>query len=382
MECRAHFSPKFVLGDGAIETLGDYLTQFSAKRVLLVSDPGVIQAGWIERVLVQLQQAKVEHQLFSHLTPNPKDAEVIAGFELYQQQQCDLIVAVGGGSPMDCAKAISALVNNNGCIQQFAGLNQVPQPGPPLICIPTTAGTGSEVSSFAIITDTQSNVKFAIVSPTMVPTLALIDPVTTTTMPSELTAATGMDALVHAIEAYVSTNSTPITDLYALEAIRLICGNLRQALTHPLELQYRESMMLGSLLAGLAFTTASLGLVHAMAHSLGGLLDLPHGECNALLLEYVVAFNFASAPAHYQQIGVTMGLPMKGLSQAEQKVRLIAALASLRRDVNLAHPLRNLGVKADDIPLLACNALTDPCFVTNPIHPSLEQIATIYEHAL
>jgi alcohol dehydrogenase len=382
MECRAHLSPEFVLGTGAIETLGDYLTQFSAKRVLVVSDPGVMQAGWVERVLVQLRRAGVEHHLFLHLTPNPKDTEVIAGFELYHQQQCDVVVAVGGGSPMDCAKTICALANNSGSILQFAGLNRVPQPGPPLICIPTTAGTGSEVSSFAIITDTQSNVKFAIVSPTMVPTLALIDPVTTTTMPSELTAATGMDALVHAIEAYVSTNSTPITDVYALEAIRLICGNLRQALAHPLELQYRESMMLGSLWAGLAFTTASLGLVHAMAHSLGGLLDLPHGECNALLLEYVVAFNFSAASARYQQVGVAMGLPMKGLSQAEQKIRLVAALASLRRDVNLAHPLRNLGVKASDIPILARNALADPCFVTNPAHPSLEEIATIYEHAL
>lgn len=382
MECRKHMAPKYLLGGGAIETLGDYLTQFLAKRVLLVTDPGVIQAGWVDRVLPQLQRAGVEYWLFSHLTPNPKDAEVMAGVELYHQHECDLIVVVGGGSPMDCAKGIGALVSNGGTLLQFAGLDRVPKPGPPLICIPTTAGTGAEVSRFAIITDTLSNVKFAIVSPTMVPTLALIDPVTTTTMSSELTAATGMDALVHAIEAYVSTASSPISDLYALEAIRLISGSLRQALAQPLELQYRESMMLGSLLAGLAFSTASLGLVHAMAHSLGGLLDLPHGECNALLLEYVVAFNFAAIPARYQQVGIAMGLPMKGMSQPEQKIRLIAALAGLRRDVNLAHPLRNLGVKAEDIPLLARNALLDPCYITNPVQPDVEEIAHLYEQAL
>ena len=216
----------------------------------------------------------------------------------------------------------------------------------------------------------------------MVPTLALIDPITTTTMPAELTATTGMDALVHAIEAYVSTASSPLSDLYALEAIHLISGSLRQALAQPLDLQYRESMMLGSLLAGLAFSTASLGLVHAMAHSLGGLLDLAHGECNALLLEYVVAYNFVAAPARFQQVGEAMAVPMKGLSQAEQKIRLVAAMASLRRDLNLAHSLRDLGVTLDDIPQLVTNAMADPCILTNPLRPTREEVAHLYEQAL
>lgn len=216
----------------------------------------------------------------------------------------------------------------------------------------------------------------------MIPTLALIDPATTTTMSNELTATTGIDALVHAIEAYVSTQHSPVTDLYALEAIRLISGNLRQALTHPDNPSHREAMMLGSLLAGLAFSNASLGLVHAMAHSLGGLLDLAHGECNALLLEHVVNYNFDSARERYVQIGLTMGLPMKGLSAVEQKIRLIAALAALRRDVNLAHPLRDLGVASEDILVLAQNALLDPCIATNPRTPSREDIAQIYESAL
>ena len=170
--------------------------------------------------------------------------------------------------------------------------------------------------------------------------------------------------------------------LTTLEAIRLIVGSIRQALAQPRNMQHREAMMQGSLLAGLAFSNAGLGLVHAMAHSLGGLLDLAHGECNALLLEHVVNYNFDSARERYVQIGLTMGLPMKGLSAAEQKVRLIAALAALRRDVNLAHPLRDLGVESDDIPALVRNALLDPCIPTNPKTPTPEDIAHIYEAAL
>ena len=283
---------------------------------------------------------------------------------------------------MDCAKGIVAVVANGGDVRRFAGIDRVPVMPPPLICIPTTAGTAAEISRFAIITDTSNNIKFAIISDAMIPWLALVAPETTTTMPSELTATTGIDALVHAIEAYVSTDHSPLTDLYALEAIRLIVGSIRQALAQPRNMQHREAMMQGSLLAGLAFSNAGLGLVHAMAHSLGGLLDLAHGECNALLLEHIVNYNFDCARERYVQVGLVMGLPMKGLSAVEQKIRLVAALAALRRDVNLAHPLRDLGVESDDIPTLARNALLDPCITTNPKSPTLEDVARLYESAL
>ncbi len=382
MKLRTHRAPEFVVGSGAIKELGRYVTQHKVQQVLVVSDPGVTEAGWLAPVLAELEQAHVGIELFTEVTINPKDREVMAGAERYRKAHCDLVVAVGGGSPMDCGKAIAAVVANDRDVRSFAGVDQVPLAPPPVICIPTTAGTAAEISRFAIITDTSNNIKFAIISNTMIPTLALIDPETTTTMSSELTATTGIDALVHAIEAYVSTQNSTVTDLYALEAIRLISGNLRQALAHPHNPIHREAMMLGSLLAGLAFSNASLGLVHAMAHSLGGLLDLAHGECNALLLEHVVNYNFDSARERYAQIGLTMGLPMKGLNAVEQKIRLIAALAALRRDVNLAHPLRDLGVASEDIPVLAQNALLDPCIATNPCTPTREDIAQIYESAL
>ena len=382
MKLRTHRAPEFVVGSGAIKELGRYVTQHKVQQVLVVSDPGVTEAGWLAPVLAELEQAHVGIELFTEVTINPKDREVMAGAERYRKAHCDLVVAVGGGSPMDCGKAIAAVVANDRDVRSFAGVDLVPLAPPPVICIPTTAGTAAEISRFAIITDTSNNIKFAIISNTMIPTLALIDPETTTTMSSELTATTGIDALVHAIEAYVSTQNSTVTDLYALEAIRLISGNLRQALAHPHNPIHREAMMLGSLLAGLAFSNASLGLVHAMAHSLGGLLDLAHGECNALLLEHVVNYNFDSARERYAQIGLTMGLPMKGLNAVEQKIRLIAALAALRRDVNLAHPLRDLGVASEDIPVLAQNALLDPCIATNPCTPTHEDIAQIYESAL
>ena len=244
MKLRTHRAPEFVVGSGAIKELGRYVIQHKVQQVLVVSDPGVTEAGWLAPVLAELEQAHVGIELFTEVTINPKDREVMAGAERYRKAHCDLVVAVGGGSPMDCGKAIAAVVANDRDVRSFAGVDQVPLAPPPVICIPTTAGTAAEISRFAIITDTSNNIKFAIISNTMIPTLALIDPETTTTMSSELTATTGIDALVHAIEAYVSTQNSTVTDLYALEAIRLISGNLRQALAHPHNPIHREAMML------------------------------------------------------------------------------------------------------------------------------------------
>jgi alcohol dehydrogenase class IV len=333
-------------------------------------------------VEASLKQAGLSYVVFAGVTPNPKDFEVIAGEALYRKEQCDVIVAVGGGSPIDCAKGIGIVASNERPIGQFEGVDQVGIPGPPLVCIPTTAGTSADVSQFAIITDPARKVKMAFVSKALVPDVALIDPETTTTMTAELTAATGMDALVHAIEAFVSNASSPVTDLQALEAIRLVAAHLKRAISHPLDMRCREPMMLGSLLAGMAFSNTSLGLTHAMAHSLGGCLDLPHGDSNAALLEHVVAFNFESASARYVRVGEALGLRMGGLSPADQKARLVEAIASLKREVGLAQTLKHWGVKRADLRQLAENAVNDPCLATNPVQASVQQIEQIYEQAL
>lgn len=364
-----------------MELVGRYAANLAAKKVLLVTDPGVIRAGWASKVENALRESKLQSVVFSDVTPNPKDTEVMAGAALYLQEQCDVIIAVGGGSPMDCAKGIGVVASNGENILWFEGVDRIEKPCPPLICIPTTAGSSADISQFAIITDTARKVKIAIVSKVVVPDLALVDPRTTTTMPAELTVATGVDALVHAIEAYVSNANSPVTDLNALEAIRLVSRNLKGALEHPLDLRFRNPMMLASLLAGMAFSNASLGLVHAMAHSLGGYSDLPHGDCNALLLEHVVAFNFASVPERYVQIAKAFGLEMDELPAREQKSRLVDALRRFRIELGITGGLRELGMNKADLQKLAENALKDPCGVTNPIQATVGDIEMIYERA-
>jgi alcohol dehydrogenase class IV len=306
----------------------------------------------------------------------------MAGAEFYHEQGCDVIVALGGGSPMDCAKGIGIVSTNGQHILSFEGIDNVSVPGPPLICIPTTAGTSADVSQFAIINNTSEKSKIAIISKTMVPDVALIDPLTTVTMDSYLTACTGIDALVHAIEAYVSTANSPLLDLHALEAIRLISTNLPEVLTAPDDIVLRNDMMLASLQAGLAFSNASLGAVHAMAHSLGGLLDLPHGECNAILLDHVINYNFPEAIDRYGKIGEAMGIDLRGKRTTEVRQTVVDEVRRLKESVGVRKTLGERGVTLSDIPHLARKALNDPCMVTNPRVPNQRDIEAIYEEAL
>ncbi|WP_425430015.1 iron-containing alcohol dehydrogenase [Desulfamplus magnetovallimortis] len=225
-ELRKFVVPEFIIGRKALQTVGEYVESFGINKVLIVTDNGVLSAGWADKVNASLKSRGIKTVVFNNVSPNPRDHEVMAGRELFLDERCDLIVAVGGGSPMDCAKGIGIVSSNQGHILDFEGVDKVPVPGPPLVCIPTTAGTAADISQFAIISDSKCRVKRAIISKTMVPDLALIDPETTVTMSPELTAETGMDALVHAFEAYVSNAASPVTDLNALKAVSLINNNL------------------------------------------------------------------------------------------------------------------------------------------------------------
>jgi alcohol dehydrogenase class IV len=305
----------------------------------------------------------------------------MAGARFYEEQACDSIVAVGGGSVMDCAKGIGVVVANGGNVLEYEGVDQVRSPMPPLICIPTTAGTSADVSQFAIINNTTERVKIAIISKAVVPDVALIDPRMLVTLDPFLTACTGVDAMVHAIEAYVSNASSPLTDLHALEAIRLLRLHLGPSVKAPDNLEHRNGAMLGSLEAGLAFSNASLGCVHALAHSLGGLLDLPHGECNALLLPHVVDFNFAAAPERYIAMGSALDIDFRGMTSEQSRRRLVEFLVTLRRELGIEGRLVNRGLRTAEIPALAHNALRDPCNATNPRHPSRRDLEVILEEA-
>lgn len=379
---RKFVAPEIIFGNGARKLSGKYVRQLGGRKVLIVTDPGVIAAGWLAEVQKSIEETGIPYAVFADVSPNPRSEEVARGTDVYKTEGCNMIVSVGGGSPMDCAKGIGIMATNNKHILNFEGVDKIQIPIPPLVFIPTTAGTSADVSQFAIITNKEELVKIAIVSKAVVPDVALIDPETTQTMDNYLTACTGMDALVHAIEAFVSTGSGPMTDLYALEAIRLVSQNLPLLLQDPTNAHLREQIMLASMKAGLAFSNAILGAVHAMAHSLGGFLDLPHGECNALLLDHVVNFNYSHSPERFKIIAEYMGLDIRGLNSTEIKTKLQLAIRDLRNRVGITDALEHRGVSISDIPQLSSKAIQDACMLTNPRVPNVDDIKTIYKEAL
>ena len=379
---RKFVAPEIIFGIEARKLAGKYSKNLGATNVLLVSDPGVIAAGWTNDVIRSLELETLNYTLFSSVTPNPRAIEVMTGAELYKNEHCDAIVAVGGGSPMDCAKGIGIVCSNNKHILEFEGVDKIRMPVPPLIFIPTTAGSSADVSQFAIITHQKEQRKIAIISKTIVPDVALIDPETTTTMDAYLTACTGLDVLAHAIEAFVSTVSSPITDIHALEAIKLVTTYLIQVVKQLDDIELREKVMLGSMQAGLAFSNAVLGAVHAMAHSLGGFLDLPHGECNAILLEHVINFNYEHAASKFEAIAQASGIHTQSMNSKEIKRAFIQKITDMKQELHITRTLGQLGVKRTDIPKLALKASKDVCLLTNPREATQRDIEVIYEEAL
>jgi len=379
---RKFVAPEYIFGLGARFLAGRYARNLGARKVMVVSDPGVVVSGWTQQVIDSLAQESLETILFTHVSPNPVAEEVMEGAELYKSSGCNALVAVGGGSPIDCAKGIGIVSVNKGNILAFEGIDKVHAAIPLLICIPTTGGTSADVSQFAIIRDIARKTKIAIVSKAVVPDLSLIDPETLSSMDPYLTACTGMDALTHAIEAFVSSAHSPMTDLHALEAIRLLSTNLLPAIEKPHDLELRSQVMLGSLQAGLAFSNAILGATHAMAHSLGGYLDLAHGECNAILLDHVMAFNLRTVPERFERIAQAMGMNLQGLSFAQKRMALMKKIRQMKDQTGINRNLANLGVSRSDLSSLSETALRDPCMITNPRQPSKRDIEVIYEEAL
>jgi len=379
---RKFLIPEFVFGENALHLAGKYVKKFQASKVFVATDKGIAKAGWLRLLEENLKAENINYIIFDDLTSNPKDTEVMKGAEILKAEKCDIIVALGGGSPMDCAKAINISFTNNINVVEFEGIDQVKIPGLPLICVPTTAGTSADISQFAIINNTKEQRKFGIISKLTVADVALIDPKTTTTMYPKLTAETGMDALVHAIEAYVSNASSPITDINSLKAIELIIANLPGAFAEPDNMIYRNNMMMASLLAGFAFSNASLGLVHAMAHSLGGTLDFAHGECNALLLESVINYNFDSASEKYFDIARLFEPKLSSEDVNIAKDILVKKIGTLKKSIGINYTLKDIGVTKDHINMLAEKTILDGCLATNPKLVSLETLKECYNNAL
>ncbi len=381
-EIRKFVAPEFIFGIGSRHLAGRYARNLGGRKILVVSDPGVVAAGWTKDVTDSLEAAGLPYAMFTALTPNPKVEEIMAGVAVYEAESCNALIAVGGGSPIDCAKGIGIVTSNHKHILLFEGVDMVKAPMPPLICIPTTGGTSADVSQFVIISNPLEMVKFAIVSKSVVPDLALIDPATLTTMDAYLTACTGLDALTHAVEAYVSIARSSMTDLHALEAIRLVSENLLPSIAAPHDLELRTQIMQGSLQAGLAFSNAILGANHAMAHSLGGALDIAHGECNAILLDHVIEFNLPSAPERFEKIAEAMGLDLRGRTSQEKKKALLTHVRELKKAAGIVRNLKDLGVNRSDLTLYSKHAMKDPCMATNPRLATKRDIEVVYEESL
>ena len=370
-----------IMGNGCLDEAMTAIRNYGFRKALIVTDAGLAKAGVATLIAEKLALQDIDSVIFDGAKPNPSIANVEAGLVVLKEQHCDFIVSLGGGSPHDCAKGIALCATNGGHIRDYEGVDRSAKPQLPLVSINTTAGTASEMTRFCIITDEERHVKMAIVDRNVTPLLSVNDPELMVAMPKGLTAATGMDALTHAIEAYVSTAANPITDACAIKAMELISQNLRQAVNDGKDLTARENMAYAQFMAGMAFNNASLGFVHAMAHQLGGFYDLPHGVCNAVLLPHVQTFNASVCAARLTDVAHALGADVRGLSPEEGAQAAIAAIRTLARDVEIPAGLRDLGAKLDDIPILATNALKDACGLTNPRKADQGQIEEIFRNA-
>ena len=373
--------PEIIYGWGSLSQIGQCAKRLGGERIFFVTDPGIVEHGWVDESIKYLDGEGLRYVIYDNVVTNPRCFQVEQGAKLYNQKKCDVIVAVGGGSPMDTAKGIAILVSNHGRIHDYAGCNLIAQPVPPLICVPTTAGTGSDVSQFSIIGDPRKKIKMTILSRAIMADISLIDPRMLQTKPRELMAATGIDALTHAIEAYVSSLAWPLTDPHAIHAIELVFTHLQKA-ADTRDVEALEGMAIASLEAGIAFSNAILGAVHALAHPLGGVYDIHHGLANAILLPMVVRRNLPHAASKFARIANAMGLDTRGKSDLEAAGYVPRMVRELITDLDLPTTLSEIGVKAVDIPNMARDAAQDLCMQTNPRCYGIGEIESMYREAL
>ena len=371
------------MGANSISVVGERCKILGGKKALIVTDKFLrdMEGGAVELTVKYLKEAGLDVAYYDGVEPNPKDVNVIEGLKIFKDENCDMIVTVGGGSSHDCGKGIGIAATHEGDLYDYAGIETLSNPLPPIVAVNTTAGTASEVTRHCVLTNTKKKIKFVIVSWRNLPLVSINDPILMVKKPAGLTAATGMDALTHAIEAYVSKDANPVTDASAIQAIKLISQNLRQAVALGENLEARENMAYASLLAGMAFNNANLGYVHAMAHQLGGLYDMPHGVANAMLLPHVERYNMISNPKKFADIAEFMGENISGLSVIEAAEKAIDAMFRLSKDVGIPASLKEMGVKEEDFEYMAKMALKDGNAFSNPRKGNEKDIVEIFKAA-
>ncbi len=379
---RFFMPPMTLMGQGCLADAGKDIAAMGLKKALIVTDKDLVKIKLVNKLTTVLENEKIEYIIFDGTQPNPTVANVHDGLAILQENNCDFVISFGGGSPHDCAKGVALVATNGGSIKDYEGVNVSKKPQLPLVTVNTTAGTASEMTIFAIITDEERHVKMAIVDKHTNPLMGVNDPELMVAMPKSLTAATGMDALTHAVEAYVSTMATPVTDGCALQAIKLISKYLKLAVEDGENMEARDKMAYAEYLAGMAFNNASLGYVHAMAHQLGGFYNLPHGVCNAILLPHVQAYNANIVPGRLADIAAAMGSDITKMSDKEAANEAINAIKELSKSVNIPTGLAELNVQESDFDILAENTLKDACGFTNPKQATHHEIIEIFKAAM
>ena len=369
-------------GYGSREVLVDEIKKRGFKRPLVVTDESLLKVGVSNKVTSLLDQAKLTYDLFSDIKPNPTIGNVKKGLKVARKNHNDCIVAIGGGSVIDTAKAIGIIFNNPEFkdVKSLVGVADTKNPSLPIIALPTTSGTAAEVTINYVITDEEAVVKLVCVDPHDIPIVAIVDTELMAEMPASLAAATGLDALTHAMECYITKGHTEMSDMFALKAMSLIYKYLEKAVNKDEEAI--EKMALAQYIAGMGFSNAGLGIVHSMAHQLGAVYDTPHGVANALILPYILEYNGEACPERFRDMGEAFGLDMHGLSDMECVSKVVEKVRELTIRLNIPQHMKDIGGKKQDIPMLAKKALEDPCTPGNPREMNLEEFEMLFEKIL
>lgn len=370
-------------GPGVIAKIGDRAKMLNMHKPLIVTTEGLskIDNGPVKQTIASLEKAGVDYAVFTGAEPNPKIRNVQAGKKMYQDENCDSIITVGGGSAHDCGKGIGIVLTNGDDISKLAGIETLKNPLPPLMAVNTTAGTGSELTRHAVITNEKTHLKFVVVSWRNIPLVSFNDPMLMLDIPKDITAATGCDAFVQAIEPYVSVDHNPITDSQCKEAIQLIQTALPEVVANGHNIEARTKMVEAEMLAGMAFNNANLGYVHAMAHQLGGQYDAPHGVCCALLLTTVEEYNLIACPERFAELAKVMDFDTTGLTLYEAAQKSIDGMREMCRLVGIPSSIKEIGAKPEDFEMMAKNALKDGNAFSNPRKGTVEDIVKLYQKA-
>lgn len=386
MAFQDHFSyygpTRLIMGRGTIGNIPQILNEQQVKKTQIVTDRGLVQAGVVARVTEILDKSHIAYSIYDGVEPNPPIRNVEDCAAQYQSENCDFLLAIGGGSSMDVAKTSGVLVNHGGKITDyFIGEKPVPGPIPFLLCVPTTYGTASEVTPFAVITD-DNHFKGTVSGPYVIPDVGILDADMAVALPLPIAAATGMDALTHAIESYVSLMSNPISEGMALHAIRLISQNLRQAAYSDHNHEATQNMIIGSTMAGFAFSQTRLGNVHAMSHPVGGHYGVPHGIANSILLTRIMTYNRYACPEKFADIAAAMGEDVNGLGAVDASVRAVEAVQNLSDDVGIPATLGEAGAKAEGIHVMAEDAMKSGNIQVNPRKTTIKDVIALYEESM